>query len=162
MFAAAWIEVKNDIVFVYAQSGGRGAVADHDAFSTHMAFPPEEGELGAAVRQALSASRHLDPVKMDINDIRAFMYGEAQERHNEYLKHAMQLTGVKSEAAFYRGSKACSVDLVDGQCQLIPTLDGKGSWGKHQATEADMRYFPVGASDEEIQAAVLECLSLSK
>jgi hypothetical protein len=162
MFAAAWVELKKDLVFVYAQSGGRGAAADHDAFSTHMRFPPEEGELGAAVRQALSASRHLDPAKMDINDIRAFMHGEAQERHKAYLKRAMQLTGVKSEAAFYRGSKACSIRRMDDRFKLTPTLDGKGSWGKHQATQADLRYFPVGASDEEIQAAVLESLSLSK
>lgn len=127
-----------------------------------MSFPPEEGELGAAVRQALSASRHLDPDRMGWDAIERFMDVEAQERHQEYLKHAMKLTGTKSEAAFYRGSKACSVDLVDGQYELIPTLDGKGSWGKHQATEAEFRYFPVGASDEEIQAAVLESLSLSK
>ena len=51
---------------------------------------------------------------------------------------------------------------MDDRFKLTPTLDGKGSWGKHQATQADLRYFPVGASDEEIQAAVLESLSLSK
>lgn len=162
MFAAAWVELKNDLVFVYAQSGGRGAAADHDAFSTHMTFPPGEGELGAAVHQALSASRHLDPEKMNINDIRAFMFEEAQERDKEYLKHAMKLTGAKSKAAFHRGSKACSIRRIDDRFQLTPTLDGNGSWGKHQATEADQRYFPVGASDEEIQAVVMEALSLSK
>ena len=127
-----------------------------------MPFPPQNGELGAAVRQALSASRYLDPKKMGWDAIERFMYVEAQARNQEYVKQAMKLTGVKSETAFDRGIKACSILRMDDQFKLTPTLDGKGSWGKHGATPADLRYFPVGASDEEIEKVVLETLSLSK
>jgi hypothetical protein len=79
-FAAAWVEVKNDIVFIFAQSGGRGVAADHEAFSIHMAFPPSASELGAAVRQALAASRHLDTKKLGRAAVEEFMFVEAQER----------------------------------------------------------------------------------
>jgi len=162
MYSAAWVTLKNNIVFIIAQSGGRGSVADHDAFSTHMDFPPEGVKLGAAVRQALEASRFLDYETMDVNKIRKFMYEEAQERDKVFLKQAMQLTGTKTEGSFNRGSKACSIDRVDDQFVIKPTMDGRGSWGKHQPTEDDMRYFPVGASDEEIQTAVIEALERSK
>lgn len=161
-FAAAWVEVKNGIAFVFAQSGGPGAAADHEAFSTHMFFPPPGLELGAAVRQALAASRTLDPRKLGKGAVEKFMFGEAQERHKEWLDQAMKLTGAKSEAGYYRGVKACSILRSGDRFKLTPSLDGHGSWGRHQATEEDLRYFPVGASDAEIQAAVLECLSLSR
>lgn len=161
-FAAAWVEVKKDIAFVFTQSGGRGVVADHDAFSTHTTFPPSGLELGIAVRKALAASCHLDPKKSKKGAVAEWMFGEAQERHKKWLERVMALTGAKSERDYYRGVKACGILWVEGRFELTPTLDGNGSWGDHQATDDVLRYFASKASDEEIQAAVLECLSLSR
>lgn len=162
-FAAAWVAVKNDVVFVFSHSGGPGSAADHHAFSTHLAFPPKGLELGVAVRQALAASRHLDTKKLGKAAVEKFLFVEAQSRHEQWLKQAMKLTGAKSENNFYRGVKACALTRIGERVKLTPTLDGAGSWGEeHQATDADLRYFPIDASDEEIQAAVLEALSIAR
>ena len=162
-FAAAWVEMKNDVVFVFSHSGGPGSAADHDAFSTHMAYPPTGTELGVAVRRALEASRHLDTKKLGKAAVEKFLFVDAQKQHEQWLKQAMQLTGAKSESGYYRDVKACALRRVDGRIKLTPTLDGAGSWDEeHQATDADLRHFPVDASDEEIQVAVLEALSISR
>ncbi|MEQ1784265.1 MAG: contact-dependent growth inhibition system immunity protein [Hyphomonadaceae bacterium] len=161
-FAAAWVEVHADMAFVFAQSGGRGVVADHDAFSTTVKFPPAGVELGAAVRAALNASRYLNPKRLSRKALEGFMFGEAQARHAQWLQAAMHLTGAKSERSFNKGIHACALLRREDELELTPTLDGKGSWGKHQATDEDIRFIPVNASDHELQAAVLEALSRSR
>ncbi|RYG36480.1 MAG: DUF1436 family protein [Burkholderiales bacterium] len=161
-FAAAWVEVKRDIAFVFAQSGGRGVAADIDAYSTHFSFPPSGSELGEAVRHALVASRYLDPDRTSKKVLEKFLFEDSVAKHNEWQKVAMSMTGAKTESEYARGLVACKILRVGERFQVTPTLDGHGSWGDFQPTEDDKRYFAVGATDAEIQTVVLEALALSR
>jgi len=162
MQAAAWVLQKGDHVFVFAQSGFRGVVADHDSFSEKFAFPPARANLARAVRQALKSSKHFDPNKMGWDAIDEFMDELAPLRHEEFVNQALAATGIKTKNAFYKGCKACSIDQIDDQLTIKPTMDGKGGWGKHQPADDQYRYCAVDASDEELQQAVLEALEISR
>jgi CDI immunity protein len=160
--AAAQIEVKNGVAFVFAHSGQRLTVADHEAFSVHLDFPPAELALGAAVRQALEASRFIDSTKIGQAAWERFMFEEARARHDDWFDQALLLTGSKSEKNYLEGLKACALLRIGDRVKLSPTLDGAFDWGNPETLEDVLRYCPIDASDELIQASVLESLELAR
>ena len=160
--AAAQVEVKNGVAFVFAHSGQRLTVADHKAFSVHLEFPPAELALGTAVRRALEASRFIDSTKIGQAAWEKFMFEEARARHADWFDQALLLTGAQSEKSYLNGLKACALLRIGDRVKLSPTLDGGFDWGNPEMLEDVLRYFPVEASDELIQASVLESLELAR
>jgi CDI immunity protein len=160
--AAAHVDVKNGVAFVYAHSGQRLTVADHEAFSVHLEFPPAEGALGAAVRQALEASRFVASSMIGKVAWEKFMFEDAPARHDNWLAQALLLTGSKSEKMFRKGAKACSLLRIDDRVKVRPRLEDGFPWGDPEMSEVVLRYFPIDASNELIQKTVLESLALTR
>jgi hypothetical protein len=111
---------------------------------------PDPAELGAAIRDCLQASRFY----LEYPDVKQIITDNFSHSFEAYDHELMQMAGVKTVGALYRGSKCVNVDDRDDRLTFtaFPLRRGRHFWCTEQDPCFEL-HLPLTASDEEIGQA---------
>jgi hypothetical protein len=119
--------------------------------------PPQP--VGAACRQALTASRFIPPDHPDFDRLIRFETKEESAKWDELLKAR---AGVKTMKALYAGSGYIALSIEDGQNIEIKAARHRSRGNFDFSKDLPQVMVPEGASDIELGTAVLKALAESR
>jgi hypothetical protein len=148
----AWAQVvaNGDFICVQTYSGYRRSIADPQG-KEHLLSPEvDDSELGAAILDALAASRFVTPQE----DLSLFDFRLVTERYEAWLAALIAKYGYKSKSALLKKMNNCGIERCDGVIEIHPrchenleTWTGTGiSRDDHVVVRSDSPLVEVGAA----------------
>ncbi|MEQ1976898.1 contact-dependent growth inhibition system immunity protein [Xenorhabdus sp. SGI240] len=155
----ASIDFNDDFYYVKTMSGYHFLVVDHEAEILYLTKDASDGELGCAVRQALSQSRLVDPYK----DIDFFHRDMISIRYKNWIAEAMKKGGYKTKRALFKKMNKCDVNLLEGKITISPQAHQKlDTWGKKGMPDDCNITLSEDVTDEELGKAIREAFTRCK
>lgn len=144
-----------DFIFIGTCSG-RGRVR-LDPEGKQLLFAPDSDvkQLGQAVLEALAASRFLS-----LEETGTFFNLEISKRdYDAWVERLLNQYQYKSKRNLFKKMKHCLINKIDSQIIFSPTKQDKlEAWTGSGFKDSDKIIVPVGASEEALGKALLDCL----
>lgn len=148
-----WASAKNngDFICIETYSGRGSTVRDPAGKQVLLAPDASDDTLGAAVLDALAASRLLS--LEEIGSL--FELTAVKERHDEWVAALMKKYGYKARRALLKNMRSCDIECRGGEIILIPTrherLEG---WGREKDDGIQNISVPALSSSAAVGAAL--------
>ena len=152
----AAVYANDDFICVETCSGMRSYAGDTSGKLLFVKLQDEPAVLGAALVEALSASRFLQP-----EELGSFFDPSSLElRYEEWVTGLLQRFGYTSRKALFKRMKHCAVDQSCGVITVRPTNHEKlEAWSGDGINESQYVQISEESSSQEIGKAVLLALS---
>ena len=148
-----WAAAKfnGDFYCVTTYSGYRSIGADPMG-KEHLLSPDvSDHELGAAVLDALSASRFLSLAEA----YELFDIGAVEQRYSDWVTALMRRFGYQTRGALFKNMSRCGVESYEGKIKIRPSHHEKlESWTGDGIQASDQVVLPEKSSPEEVGSAL--------
>jgi len=150
---SSWAAAKMNSKFICVEtcSGYRSSVLDPQGRQHLLPLQVSDGELGAAVLDALAHSRFVTPQE----DLALFDYQLGNQRYAAWVTNLMSHYGYKTKRELFKTMSNCNITSSSGLIVISPTQhEALEGWSGDGIAEEDHIQLPADSSPSEVGAAL--------